>query len=577
MIRRLLLFLLVVAVPCVEAQFSGLATDEAGTRLWFASPMKLRGTEQHLDPKIFSVDAGGNVELVAMQPEDDQRRGLRRPQVSGDGRTLTYEAFVVCVLSCRGAPGPMSFVERPGDEPLQLTGRVELSRNGRALLRHGYPHFGLTDEVELIDLESGAVRSWAVANHLPMYSFGQVADDGSALLMADGLWIIRPNGTFERVYVGNFFSPDPISDSVWPWATFDALGERVVVQTSNPPSYLAEAAIGLESTERTLVNAQNPTVRPVLSADGARALFLSRSMFDARPPDGLQHAWLLDTNTRAVRPAVSHPAGIEEAVLSGDGTVVWATTPAGNLLRADLLSGDVREVVPRTVFRRLLLGEPPVRPTPGGLVEVTGRGLAPRTAIAESPTTRLAGVELRADGRPLPLVSVSPTRIEARVPWDFQGQKPLSVTEAGSPFEDEMPLSMIVVEANPRFGLTEDGPAIAHGDFRGLVSEEDPAAPGEVLHLYMAGLGPVQNPPPPGEITPNAPLSRLAIPIDVTAIERPGADPAPIEVLFAGLAPGTAGFYQVSVRLPSGWSQSDAATLIVQAGGERAYASLAVR
>jgi uncharacterized protein (TIGR03437 family) len=73
--------------------------------------------------------------------------------------------------------------------------------------------------------------------------------------------------------------------------------------------------------------------------------------------------------------------------------------------------------------------------------------------------------------------------------------------------------------------------------------------PAEIVDLYMTGLGPVI--PPVGTGDP-APLDRL------TSLREPLACrwwqeglAAPLDVLFAGLAPGMIGIHQVSVRLPA--------------------------
>jgi hypothetical protein len=61
---RTLVPLLLAAAPLM-AQFSGLATDDTGSRVWFSSALRLRGTNQSVTPKIFSADALGNIQLIA--------------------------------------------------------------------------------------------------------------------------------------------------------------------------------------------------------------------------------------------------------------------------------------------------------------------------------------------------------------------------------------------------------------------------------------------------------------------------------------------------------------------------------
>ena len=86
-----------------------------------------------------------------------------------------------------------------------------------------------------------------------------------------------------------------------------------------------------------------------------------------------------------------------------------------------------------------------------------------------------------------------------------------------------------------------------HQDFRGAPTAKDPATPGEILVCYMTGLGPVTEPPPPGHPAPLDSMSSTLIPL---FCQWDAAARGPIaEVLFAGLAPGRIGAYQVNVRV----------------------------
>src|SRR5260370_34801600 len=72
--------------------------------------------------------------------------------------------------------------------------------------------------------------------------------------------------------------------------------------------------------------------------------------------------------------------------------------------------------------------------------------------------------------------------------------------------------------------------------------------PGDVVTIYATGLGPVVGSIPTGQ---SAPFDQL-FPIQgqLTCTFNPYG--APAETLFAGLAPGFLGIYQINFRLPSG-------------------------
>ena len=89
----------------------------------------------------------------------------------------------------------------------------------------------------------------------------------------------------------------------------------------------------------------------------------------------------------------------------------------------------------------------------------------------------------------------------------------------------------------------------AHQDWSGLVSAQSPAQPGEALHSYATGLGPTSPAVPYGEAGPGQePFARLASPLVCTD----GRSRTPVGVLFAGMAPGFVGAYQVDWQVPSG-------------------------
>ena len=93
-------------------------------------------------------------------------------------------------------------------------------------------------------------------------------------------------------------------------------------------------------------------------------------------------------------------------------------------------------------------------------------------------------------------------------------------------------------------------PLAAHQDFSALVTRSNPAAPGEVLHFYMTGLGAVSPTVQVGDPAPSAPLARVVNPPMCSLATFHSDGQIPLEIDFAGLAPGLAGYYQVDLRLP---------------------------
>lgn len=109
--------------------------------------------------------------------------------------------------------------------------------------------------------------------------------------------------------------------------------------------------------------------------------------------------------------------------------------------------------------------------------------------------------------------------------------------------------------------------AVQHASDFSLVTEQNPARPGEVLVGYLTGLPVTQPTVPTGEAAPFSPLAvvpqpNIIISVDQFAILLNGTVTAngcsvanaPCQasnVLFLGLTPGFVGIYQVNFVLPS--------------------------
>jgi uncharacterized protein (TIGR03437 family) len=175
--------------------------------------------------------------------------------------------------------------------------------------------------------------------------------------------------------------------------------------------------------------------------------------------------------------------------------------------------------------------------------------MAQRTEVATVPLPdRLAGKSVTLDAVPVPLLSVSPTEIWFQVPFDLPvGKTAMLEVEHSSFFNGCEAQPRTVVERSPHF-FGAATLTIAHQDFSGLVTAQSPAKPGEVVTAWAVGLGKVTPEMPAGVPTPAGRLFPLANPFECHVGYQ--ADGPPVEVLFAGLAPGMIGVYQVSFRIP---------------------------
>jgi uncharacterized protein (TIGR03437 family) len=106
-----------------------------------------------------------------------------------------------------------------------------------------------------------------------------------------------------------------------------------------------------------------------------------------------------------------------------------------------------------------------------------------------------------------------------------------------------------------------------------LAAPGSPAAPGEAIILYCAGLGDVNPPVAAGSPGPaQEPLSRTVQPVSVTI---GGVD---AQIVYSGLAPGYAGVYQVNAVVPEGAAAGPAVPVTLRIAGQQSpMATMAVR
>lgn len=540
------LALLLNALPATP-QFQHLATDYTGSRLWFTTDLPARGSGQQAYARIWMADAQGRVTIAAERASSVARRILTRPQISADGAVFAYDAAVYCQpgTTCRGADPLHGIIATRGGETA-IEGRIHLSRSGRWVLRESYLFFAPASQIEIIDRQTGTRRQIPVSSSTYMEGVGRISAAGSALVYANGLWLIRPDGSYTPVAA---YGLDPDAEpSRWfsvrtPRVVMDDAATLVAYETTSGQRDIYVVQPGDEGSHRVIAS---EAWGPALSADGNQLAFIS-------PANGMPQAWLIATTTGAERRQITRdPAGIAEAVLSGDGNVLWAVTLAGRIIRTELSSDTVQEIIPHTT---VIASDPfgfPIRVAAGAIGRITGRGLASTYGVSGFPlATELSGVRLVSDGQPLPLLSVSPEEIRFQIPWEWTGRHTVSLPSTKSPFEDRPSRVIEAGSAAPEFLYSSSGlPIIIHEDFRGLVTQDDPARPGEILHFYVTGLGPVSPAVRTGEPAPASPLSFVTGQLHIfwqgslpTNMPRP-------EVLFAGLAPGMAGVYQLDVRTP---------------------------
>jgi uncharacterized protein (TIGR03437 family) len=194
---------------------------------------------------------------------------------------------------------------------------------------------------------------------------------------------------------------------------------------------------------------------------------------------------------------------------------------------------------------------------PGEFITLYGTGMAPSGVPAASTIpfpTKLGGVQVMIGGIAAPLDYVSPGLISAVVPYGIgSGIVGIQV------INNQVPSNTVTVYTDSTapgvFTLNQNGlgyGAAQHNADYSLVTPSNPAQPGEYLILYLSGLGAVNPAISDGAAGPAvSPYSLTTNTIDVYI----GGQQA--TVVYAGLAPGLVGLYQVDVQVPTGLTAGD--------------------
>lgn len=208
---------------------------------------------------------------------------------------------------------------------------------------------------------------------------------------------------------------------------------------------------------------------------------------------------------------------------------------------------------------------------PGSLVTVFGASLAGVTASAAAvPLPRaLGGAQMQTgNGAAIPLLFASPTQVNLQLPWDLDpAAAPSLKSIVGVLTSAAEPLRLAAVSpAIYTLGGSQGAILIANTSSvaarpSAALPNARPARAGEYLSIFATGLGAVDHPPATGAATPASPIASTTAAVTVTI---GGRKCIPI---FAGLAPGLVGVYQVNVQIPPTVSPGDAVPLSITAGG----------
>jgi uncharacterized protein (TIGR03437 family) len=186
-------------------------------------------------------------------------------------------------------------------------------------------------------------------------------------------------------------------------------------------------------------------------------------------------------------------------------------------------------------------------------------------ASSEIPLpTALANSCLSVDGLPVPILFVSPTQVNAQMPFQAVGDVTLVLRTPGGISNS----FNLVIEPNApsvfygTAGPDNNVPTVVRFSDNELITPSHPIhrESGSALVIYLTGLGQTYPAVPTGQPAPSNPLSVSLVQPTVTL----GGVNLP--VLYSGLAPGLVGVDQINVSVPSNVPTGFSVPLVITEG-----------
>jgi len=426
-----------------------------------------------------------------------------------------------------------------------------------AMMRNGG---GESPQIHSVDL-TGLVTSkydrlGVYTNTLPLNTVLAPAPNGSSILLAssdgsvmlydasvDSFTISRKDfSSLAGAYAASSFGKYVIGNTI-----FDSsLVQTAVIQpTTGVPSgfvFLDQNGFFISATD----SASPGVVERVNAADGTGVL-----------PTGVVEAPLLSSTSSAFTRTL--------AVVASRSEIVAMTTSGITILPPQYDAAVAAPFISNVVSAADL--KSPV--APGGLMSVLGTNLSgTNQATNEVPLPTVINDScLTVNGEPVHMMFVSPTQVNAQMPAQVVGNVSIIMHTPGGVSNNFL---LTVPSGAPAVFLTTVGdqpnlPTVVRFSNGLVVTSTNPVLRGDILTIYLTGLGAVNPPVKDGDPSPLNPLATTV----VTPTVEIGGLGAP--VLFSGLVPGYVGLYVLNVSVPSSTPQGLSVPLTISEGGVISY------
>ena len=334
------------------------------------------------------------------------------------------------------------------------------------------------------------------------------------------------------------------------------------------------------------------TGTPGFSGDGGRATAAQLSQPNATAVDAAGNIYIADMGNHRVRRVapdgtISTVAGNGQIGRGAEGIPATqsplnypssvAVDNNGDVLIADWQNYLIRKVSfairpaisPGGIVNAASFLPAPVPLAPGALISIFGINFATDlTQASELPLpTEMAGTSVSINGTRMPLVFISPNQINAQLPYDLrEGEATIRVaTGQGASSEETVNIG---AAAPGIFMIAGSGRAVAINQDGTLNTESNAETRGQVMTVYLTGIGPLDGDLTAGRPAPLTTLYRAALDSTATIGGRE------VPLLFLGLTPGFVGLAQANVQVPADAPTGTALELVISVNRQRSNPGL---
>ncbi len=184
---------------------------------------------------------------------------------------------------------------------------------------------------------------------------------------------------------------------------------------------------------------------------------------------------------------------------------------------------------------------------PGSVFVLYGTDLATKTAQAATvpfPTTLLT-TKVTVNGVAVPLYYVSPTQINAQMPWNIPGGTVASVVVLNGTVASNAAAVYVPATGTPGIAVYNSNRAVVTNSDNSVNSTTTPASVGDEVVAWFTGGGPVQA---AGPLASGSPAPAGFSPLTGNYSVTVGGVAA--NVVYIGLTPGSIGLYQANFNVP---------------------------